>query len=319
MYPESYPSRDRYKQRYCLMRQADAGYGEQEIVGLDPMREPEFRVVMQGTMRRVSKADVLKDLPPKTYQTRWVEIPKDYRPSYDEMEQDLIAHLPDTETPLTAMSTLTKMMRLSQLAHSACDVEAYTEIDVRESSLTFGEEIEKLRVTPKEPCWKADAMLELMDEMHQSGYSRGARPLIAFAPFKQLVMLAGTMAERKGYKVGYIVGGMSSKQRTETRLSFQASKLDLICVTTGAGGVGLTLTAADTVAFLMRPWSYVEAAQAEDRAHRRGQEKHVQIVDFVARNTVESRIRSALRDKAANLSDLVQDRRIVEGFLGGKA
>lgn len=326
MYPESYPSRDRFKSHYCLMRaQNDAGYGEQEIAGLDPAREPEFRIVMQGTMRRVSKADVLKDLPPKTYQTRWIEIPAKFRPAYDEMEADMLAHLPDVETPLTAMSTLAKMMRLSQLAHSACDCEVYTELDTKEGSETFGQEVEKLRVTPKEPCWKADALLEIMEELHQdtglpgtAGYKLGARPVVAFAPLKQLVLLAATMAERKGYKVGYIVGGMTDKQRTTTRLAFQDSQYDLLAVTTGAGGVGLTLTAADTAVFLMRPWSYVEAAQAEDRLHRRGQEKNVQVIDLVSRNSIESRIRSALRDKAANLSDLVQDRRIVETFLGGK-
>jgi SNF2 family DNA or RNA helicase len=319
MYPESYPSRDRYKGRYCLMRsQGDAGYGEQEVAGLDPAREPEFRIVMQGTMRRVAKADVLTELPPKTYQTRWIEIPKAYRPSYDEMEADMLAHLPDVETPLTAMSTLAKMMRLSQLAHSACDVEVVTEIDTKEGSDTFGEEVERIIVHPKEPCWKGDALLEILDELHQGGYQLGARPVVAFAPLKKLVMLAADMAERKGYKVGYIVGGMTNTQRTEARLAFQNNELDLLAVTSGAGGVGLTLTAADTAVFLMRPWSYVEASQCEDRIHRRGQLQNCMIIDLVARNTIESRIRSALRDKAANLSDLVQDRRIVEGFLGGK-
>src|SRR6202044_444415 len=168
MFPESYPSRDRYKSRYCLIRaQGDAGYGEAEVTGLDPAREPEFRIVMQGTMRRVAKIDVM-DLPPKTYQTRWIEMPAAHRPAYDEMAADMLAHLPDVATPLTAMSTLAQMMRLSQLAHSACDCEVYTEIDTKESSDTFGEEIEKLRVTMKEPCWKADALLEILDELHQA-------------------------------------------------------------------------------------------------------------------------------------------------------
>jgi SNF2-related domain/Helicase conserved C-terminal domain len=324
MYPESYPSRDRYKNRYCLMRN-DTQYGQAEVTGLNPDREPEFRIVMQGTMRRVAKIDVMKELPPKTYQTRWIDIPAKYRPAYDEMQEDMLAHLPDVETPLTAMSTLAKMMRLSQLAHSACDCEIYTELDVKEGSETFGQEVEKLRVTPKLPCWKGDALLEIMEELHQDtglpgteGYKPGVRPVVAFAPLKQLVMLAAAMAAKKGYKVGYIVGGMSDKQRTDTRLAFQDNQYDLLAVTTGAGGVGLTLTASSDVVFLARPWSFVEAAQAEDRCHRRGQTDHVQVYDLVTRNSIEARVRSALRDKASALSDLVRDRRIVEGFLGGK-
>jgi SNF2 family DNA or RNA helicase len=321
MYPDAYPSRDRYKARYTMDKGQDYGC---EIGGLDPLREPEFRLVMQGTMRRVAKADVLKDLPPKTYQVRYVDIPAKWRGAYDEMEADMIAHLPDAEhtTALTAMSTLSKMMRLRQLASSACDVEEYEELDDKPNSETFGEMIVKIRVTPKEPCWKGEALVEILDELHQddegNGIQHGHRPVIAFSPFRTLVMLTGSLAERKGYKVGYIVGGMTDKQRTEARLAFEDNKLDLICVTTGAGGTGLTLVAADTVVFLNRPWSFVEATQSEDRAHRRGQTKSVQVIDLETRNSIESRVRDALQDKAHNLAELLQDTRIAEEFLGGK-
>lgn len=316
MQPEAYPDQDRFKRRYTLDKGQD--YGHAMPGGLDPMNEPEFRDIMRGTMRRVAKADVMKDLPPKTYQTRWLEIPAKWRQAYDEMEEDMIAHMPDEgeETAMTAMSMLAKMTRLRQLACSACTVEHYEEFN-SESGLTEP----KMKVTPKEPCWKGDALLEIMAEQHQddegTGIQHGHRPVIAAAPYRQLVMLAGAMAERKGYKVGYIVGGMTDKQRTATRHSFQGNELDLICVSTGAGGTGLTLTAADTMVFLARPWSMVEALQMEDRAHRRGQTKSVQIIDLETRNSVESRVREALKDKMHNLAELVQDRRMVEEFLGG--
>jgi SNF2 family DNA or RNA helicase len=111
---------------------------------------------------------------------------------------------------------------------------------------------------------------------------------------------------------------MSDKQRTETRLAFQANKLDLICVSTGAGGTGLTLTAADTVAFVARPWPYVEAVQMEDRAHRRGQLKNVQIIDIETRRSIEARVRTRLHDKAGNLAELMGDPRIALEFFGGR-
>jgi hypothetical protein len=44
----------------------------------------------------------------------------------------------------------------------------------------------------------------------------------------------------------------------------------------------------------------------------------VQIIDLETRNSVESRVRAALRDKAHNLAELVQDKRLVTEFLGGK-
>lgn len=329
MYPGAFPSRDRYKAYYCLTRSAE--YGDTEVAGLDPAREPEFRTAMDGSWRRVAKADVLKDLPPKAYQTRWLDIPPKYRPAYDEMEEDMLAHVPDTETPIQAMNTLAKMMRLSQLAHSACDVEAYKELDDNPNSDTYGQEVEKLRVTMREPSWKVDALMEILEELHLGDAAltakgeldrrrivHGSRPVVAFAPLRQLVMLAGARAEKEGYRVGYIVGGMSNAQRTAARHAFQGNELDLLCVTTGAGGVGLTLTAADTAVFLMRPWSFVEASQAEDRLHRRGQTKSVQIIDLVAKKSIESRIRAALKDKAKNLAELVQDVRIARELFGGK-
>lgn len=328
MYPDSYPSRDRYKERYCLTRGNPAyGNGDAEVVGLDPLREPEFRVAMQGTFRRVAKEDVL-DLPPKTYLTRYVQIPAAWRAAYDQMARDMLAELPEQMTPLEASTTIVKMTRLRQLACSACDVETWREVETDERSPHFGEEVQRVKVTLKEPSWKGAEMLEILRELHegegefdelgnQHGHVTGSRPAIAFAESAQLIRVCGAMAEKAGYAVGYMDGAVSHADRTRVRQAFQARELDLLCATTGTGGTGLNLTAADTVIFLARPWGYVPAVQAEDRAYRPGQDKPVQVIDIVAKDTVESRVRAALREKAANLADLVRDRRIVEDFLGG--
>jgi len=73
------------------------------------------------------------------------------------------------------------------------------------------------------------------------------------------------------------------------------------------------------VAFLQRPWSLVEALQAEDRCHRIGSEIHdsVEIIDIVATNTVDARVRTVLHEKAGQLADLLQDPRILAQLLGG--
>jgi SNF2 family DNA or RNA helicase len=329
LYPESYPRRDRYKSHYCISRggKQQYGSGDGDITGIDPAREAEFRVAMTGVFRRVAKADVL-DLPPKTYSTRYVEVPAAWRAAYDQMESDMLAELPDQLTPLEANAAIVKMTRLRQLACSACDVEAWREREDNPRSPNFGTEVQRTKVTLKEPCWKGAVLLDILAGLHegegefdglgrQHGHQRGSRPAIAFAESAQLTRLAGAMAEKKGYATGYIDGGASPESRKETRLAFQGNELDLICVTTGAGGAGLNLTAADTVVFLAPPWGYVARAQAEDRAYRFGQDKPVQVIDVLAKNTVESRVIAALREKAGNLADLVMDRRIVESFLGG--
>src|SRR5690606_37316563 len=98
----------------------------------------------------------------------------------------------------------------------------------------------------------------------------GGAPVIVFASSKQLIDLAGAAVAESGRRVGYIVGGQSAKRRTETVDAFQAGELDVLLATTQAGGVGLNLTAADTVVFLQRPWSLVDSTMSEDRAPRRG-------------------------------------------------
>jgi SNF2 family DNA or RNA helicase len=300
--PYAWPSRERWIRRYC---QTIPGDYSETVLGLEPAREPEFRTTMLGADRRVAKADVLTQLPPKVYSVRTVEIPAAYRRAYDAMESEMLAELPDGGE-LSVMGVLAQLTRLSQLSSAAADVTVTYEVD------DDGFEKPHYHVQLKAPSWKVDALLEVLDE-------RPGQPVVAFAPSRQLVELAGELAAKAGHRVGYVVGGQSAVERSATVESFQAGELDLLCVTTGAGGVGLTLTAANTVVFLQRPWSLVEALQAEDRCHRIGSEIHdsVEIVDIVASNTIDTRVRAALRDKAGQLADLVQDPRIVAELLGG--
>lgn len=302
---EAWPARERWVSRYCMSVPGD--YGD-KVIGLDPQREPEFRTTLQGQHRRVAKTDVLEFLPPKVYGERVVELPEAYRKAYNQIESDMLAALPDTDGPeLAPMTVLAQLTRLQQLASAAADVDETVEVD------DDGIEQVHQHVTLKAPSWKVDALLEVLEE-------RPGQHTVAFAPSKQLVMLAGEAATKAGYTVGYIVGGQTPKQRTAQMASFQAGELDLICVTTGAGGVGITLTAASTAVFLQRPWSLVDALQAEDRLHRIGSEIHesIEIIDVVAANTIDSRVRAVLREKAGQLADLVQDPRIVAELLGGK-
>jgi SNF2 family DNA or RNA helicase len=302
--PLAWPSRERWTNRYCLVVPGD--YRDQ-VAGLNAAREPEFRATLVGQHRRVAKADVLAQLPPKVYSVRTVELPAQYRKAYRQMEDQMIAQLPDGGE-LTVMSVLAQLTRLAQLASAAADVSVSVELDAG------GVEREHVQVRLRAPSWKVDALLEVLAE-------RPGEPVVAFAPSRQLMMLAGAQAEAAGLSVGYVVGGQAMGARTETVETFQRGKLDLLCATTGAGGVGLTLTAARTVVFLQRPWSLVEATQAEDRCHRIGSEHHdsIEVIDIVAADTIDARVRGVLREKAGQLADLLQDRRIVTELLGGRS
>jgi hypothetical protein len=314
----SWPSGKRLTNRYCIQGHPDYGSA---IEGLEPLREPEFRDTLLGAMRRVAKADVLTQLPPKIYSVRRIAMPDDWRKAYDDMETDMLAELPDGQQ-LPAFDVLTRMNHLSQMASSAFDVKVTEGPDVDEIT---GELKKHYHVILREPCWKADELMEIMEER------RGSAPIVAFAPSKQLMMLAGLRAAKQGYRVGYYVGlgrhpdhadwpAVSEKSRARDFDAFQAGQLDLLCVTTKAGGTGLTLTAAGTAVFLRRPWELDDAIQAEDRVHRIGSEIHahgVEIIDVRTIKTVETRVVERLREKGANLAELVQDPRIARELMGG--
>lgn len=304
---DAWPAKGRWVSRYCLTL---PGEYDDQVLGLHPMAEQEFRLTMLGQHRRVAKADVLKQLPPKVYSVRTVDMPTRWRKVYDDFEGQMLAELPDG-TELSVFDQLSVLGHLRQLASAAADVEVTFGPDVDEQT---GEPKRHVHLELKAPSWKVDALLELLEE-------RPGEPVVAFAPSRQLMMLAGAAATAAGRRVGYVVGEQSAKDRTAAVEGFQSGDLDLICATTGAGGVGITLTAARTVVFLQRPWEVEKAMQAEDRCHRIGSEVHdsIEIVDVVTRDSVEDRIRARLREKAGQLADLLQDPRIVTELLGGAA
>jgi SNF2 family DNA or RNA helicase len=309
--PGAWPSRERWVNRYCDSVPGD--YGE-NILGLRASVEPEFRTTLIGQHRRVAKADVAKELPPKVYSIRTVELPEQYRKAYDDMAQQMLAELPDGGE-LSVMGVLAQLTRLSQMACAAADVRVETEV-VWDDELGCEVEKKHQHVTLKNPSWKVDALLEVLEE--RCGPHHGGEQVVAFAPSKQLMVLAGAAAQKAGYRVGYVMGGQSARDRTAQVDAFQAGQLDLMCVVTQAGGVGITLTAARTAVFLQRPWSLVDALQAEDRLHRIGAEHDsIEVIDIVASKTIDTRIRQVLKERAGQLSDLVQDPRIVAELLGG--
>lgn len=306
----SFPDEDRYKERYTDRSRGD--YAD-KVNGIHKGNLAEFRLLTQGSTRRTAKADVNPDLPPVSYSTRAVDIPQAYRAAYDEMADDMIAHLPEVIEPMQVMGVLTQLQRLTQLASSACDVEKRMETDENVRSPTFGELVPKYTVTMREPSWKIDELLAILGENQGTG-----NPLLVFSTHTQLVKLAGARAEREGYRTGYITGKETSKRKKAHRLAYQAGELDLMCCNVTAGGVGLTLNRGDTIVMLEPSWAYWQRGQAESRADDIMSAKQVHVIDIVARNTVESRIRQALKDKSRQLSELVQDPRIVESFLNGQ-
>lgn len=313
----AWPNKERMIGRYCMTVQGDY---DEKILGLEPTRAAEFHLCLLGQHRRIAKADVLPDLPDKVYSIRTVELPAKWRKVYDDFEASMFAEMPDG-TELSVFDEMSAYTHRSALSSAPGTVE-----------VTFGPEVDEDTGLPKrhvsiklneyDPTkadggsWKVSALLEILAER---GGPKACKPTIVFAPSRQLVEIAGKAAAHQGYRVGYVVGGQSAKVRTADVDAFQAGQLDVICVTTQAGGVGLTLTAADAIVVLQRPWALDESIQLEDRAHRIGAaHESLQIIDIVAKKTIDGRRRESLPEKARHLAEFVQDERVVDQLLGGK-
>ena len=87
---------------------------------------------------------------------------------------------------------------------------------------------------------------------------------------------------------------------------FQQGEVPLFLLSLKAGGVGLNLTAADTVILYDPWWNPAVEAQAIDRAHRIGQEKPVFVYKLIAEGIIEDRM-LALQERKRGLAQGLLD------------
>ncbi|PSV01190.1 DEAD/DEAH box helicase [Photobacterium kishitanii] len=96
-----------------------------------------------------------------------------------------------------------------------------------------------------------------------------------------------------------IDGTVLPKKRQELKEKFQNDDtVRFSYLTYGAGYAGLTLTKANFVVSTQLPWSPEIAVQAEDRAHRIGQMKSVNIAYLISRNKFEQYLMKMLEAKS---------------------
>ena len=87
---------------------------------------------------------------------------------------------------------------------------------------------------------------------------------------------------------------------------FQAGKVPLFLISLKAGGVGLNLTAADTVIHYDPWWNPAVEDQATDRAHRIGQKNKVFVHRLVTLGTIEEKM-EVLKEKKRAIVASVMD------------
>jgi len=132
--------------------------------------------------------------------------------------------------------------------------------------------------------------LTLMDRLLRKLKEDGHRVLIFCQMTKMIDILEDYMAFRKHTYVR-LDGSSNLADRRDMVEDFQTrDDIFAFLLSTRAGGLGINLTAADTVIFYDNDWNPTQDAQAMDRTHRIGQTKQVTVYRLLTKGTVEERI-----------------------------
>lgn len=304
-----WPSKSKWVEYY-----AEAGYNSEgfwEVGSLKPDHENEFREAYDAVSRRILKKQVL-DLPPLLRGGTLIrEIPmgKAQAAVYREMEAKLKVM---TESGLlTAKNLLVQASRLTGMA-SATGLLGEVTIEVDED----GEEHEHVSMDLVAPSNKVDALVDMIesgDIEPGTVFQFVSRKLLYL--FRDALVKIGVPA----YQLGVIAGDVSEQFRDKAKNDFQAGKIPWFAFTVGAGGTGITLTRANTMVAVQRPWSSILHLQAQDRVHRIGSEIHesVSIIDLVTPDTVEIKQLQRLEENAEALEEILKDKdRMAELLFG---
>jgi superfamily II DNA or RNA helicase len=227
---------------------------------------------LQPFLLRRRKRDVAKDLPEKIEQVVPCSLTSHQRAAYDallrEIQQGLGGSGKNVNAGAQRMKMLTGLLRLRQVC---CDLRL-------------------VGIDKEEPSAKLDLLDELLEEAID-----GEHRVLVFSQFVSMLHLIRERLEKLEIPFCYLDG--SSKQRQEIVDRFQSdSAIPVFLISLKAGGVGLNLSAADTVIHFDPWWNPTVEAQATDRAHRIGQTRVVTAYKLITRDTVEEKI-LRLQDK----------------------
>jgi SNF2 family DNA or RNA helicase len=244
-------------------------------------------------MLRRRKDDVATELPLKTTIVRSVELEGAQRDLYETVRTAMQKKVRDAiEKQGFARSHILMLDALLKLRQVCCD-----------PSLV---KLPGARKTPESA--KLALLLEMLPNLIEEG-----RRVLVFSQFTgMLAVIAGALDEAG---LTYVTLTGETADRTTPVRRFQAGEVPVFLISLKAGGVGLNLTAADTVIHYDPWWNPAAENQATDRAHRIGQDKPVFVYKLVATGSIEEKIVSMQEHKAALAAGILSDdARAVEKF-----
>jgi superfamily II DNA or RNA helicase len=228
---------------------------------------------------RRRKEDVARELPPKSVMVREVALEGGQRDLYETvraaMQAKVSALLAGKGLNRSHIEVLDALLKLRQVC---CDP--------------------RLLKLPQAQRVKESAKLQLLAQMLPELAEEGRRVLVFSAFAEMLALIAG---ELDRLELAYVTLTGQTKDRAGVVKRFQSGQVPVFLISLKAGGVGLNLTAADTVIHYDPWWNPAAEDQATDRAHRIGQDKPVFVYKLVAAGSIEDKI-LALQERKAGIA-----------------
>jgi SNF2 family DNA or RNA helicase len=243
-----------------------------------------LRKLVYPFILRRTKEQVARDLPDKTEMILWCQMGEEQRKIYDSHKdhyrESLLERIAEEGMGKSSIYILEGLTKLRQI----CDSPALL----------------------KEPFPNVSVKLEeLVREIEEN---TGNHKCLVFSQFTSMLGLIREAIVEKGVPYLYLDGSVAAEDRRKAVEEFQEEgSARVFLISLKAGGVGLTLTAADYV-YLVDPWWNPAAEQqAIDRSHRIGQVKKVFAYRMICKDTVEEKILQLQERKRSLAADLVTD------------
>ena len=243
-----------------------------------PYLEPGLRLLARhaALQLRRKKADVLRQLPPKRVVEVLLELGPAQRESYRLAEREGIVRLRGLGETANVSHVLQLVTRLKQICNF-CPATG--------ESAKLADLVERMETLAGEEH-RALVFSQYTDD--RFGVGALLRGLRRFRPIPY-------------------TGELSPAERDAAVAAFRRGESPALILSLRAGGHGLNLQDASYVFHFDRWWNPAAERQAEDRAHRIGQDLPVTVYRYLCADTVEERIDAVLRRKQALFDELVDD------------
>jgi len=225
--------------------------------------DPSVPERLKRTMLRRTRAEVLPELPVKTY---------------NEVRVDL----DDPEAKRLCDEAAAKLL---EVGIDVNDARARSDLDSIHGEVLGALSAARAALSEAKLPWA----IELCDDLQAQG-----EPIVFWSAHRAPVEAIGAA---EGWAT--ILGGTPNAKRQDIVNQFQDGNLKGIALTIGAGGVGITLTRAAHAVFVDLDWVPAANSQAEDRICRIGQTRGCIIHRIIADHPVDAWVTRALARKQA--------------------